>query len=121
MSASDKTAGRITHQTTGNQIITNYESLSFITAQMREAAVHGEWDQLVQLEQQCSRHVVTMKTADAEGELDEPGRQRKIQLIKNIMADDAVIRNRTEKWMEQLQSIMQSNRHEQRLQQAYGV
>lgn len=103
------------------QEITNYESLSLLTAQMREAAMHGEWDRLIQLEQQCSRHVVTMKTANAETELDEPARQRKIQLIKKILVDDADIRSRTEKWMGQLQNIMQSNRHEQRLQQAYGV
>ncbi|MGA8864739.1 MAG: flagellar protein FliT [Gallionella sp.] len=121
MSASDKTTGETIHQAVGNQIITNYESLSSLTSKMREAAVHGEWDQLVRLEQQCSQHVVTMKTADAEVELDEPARLRKIELIKNILADDAVIRNRTEKWMVQLQSIMQSNRHGQRLQQAYGV
>lgn len=101
--------------------ITNYELLSLLTAQMRDAAMHGEWKQLVQLEQQCSRHVVTMKAANAEAELDEPARQRKIQLIKKILVDDAAIRNRTEKWMGQLQRIMQSNRHEQRLQQTYGV
>lgn len=104
-----------------SKVIANYESLSSITGKMRDAAVHGEWDQLVVLEQQCCQHVATMKPVDASARLDEPSRQRKIELIKNILADDAVIRNHTEKWMGQLQSIMQSNRHEQRLQQAYGV
>lgn len=101
-------------------IIVNYESLSVLTAQMREAAARGEWDQLADLERQCSRHVATMKPADAAAALDEPSRQRKIQLIKKILADDAEIRNRTEVWMGQLQRIMQSNRQEQRLQHAYG-
>lgn len=105
---------------TGYQVIKNYESLSSITSQMRDAAVHGEWDQLVNLEQQCSQHVATMKPVDAAAKLDEPTRQRKIQLIKKILADDAEIRNHTETWMGQLQQIMQSNRQEQRLQQAYG-
>ena len=104
----------------GAQVIMNYESLSAITGQMRDAAVHGEWDALVGLEQQCSRHVATMKPADASATLNESARQRKIQLIRKILADDAEIRNRTEIWMTQLQHIMQSNRHEQRLQQAYG-
>lgn len=103
-----------------SQVITNYESLSAITSQMRNAAAQGEWDTLVGLEQQCSRHVMAMKPADAAAALDEPARQRKIQLIKKILADDAEIRNRTEVWMDQLQHIMQSNRQEQRLQQAYG-
>jgi len=103
-----------------NQVITNYESLSAITSQMRDAAVQGEWDALIGLEQQCSRHVAAMKPADAATALDEPTRQQKIQLIKKILADDAEIRNRTELWMEQLQRIMQSNRQEQRVLQAYG-
>ncbi|HXU93654.1 MAG TPA: flagellar protein FliT [Gallionella sp.] len=104
-----------------SQAISNYESLSAITARMRDAAIHGEWDELVDLEQQCSRHVAAMKPVDAAEVLDEDSRQRKIQLIKKILADDAEIRNRTEAWMGQLQRIMQSNRQEQRLRQSYGV
>lgn len=104
-----------------SEVITNYESLFSITSQMRNAAVHGEWDQLVVLEQQCSNHVATMKPMDAAAKLDEPARQRKIELIKKILADDAEIRNRTEMWTGQLQRILQSNRQEQRLQKAYGI
>lgn len=107
-------------QVTGHQVIANYESLSALTGQMREAAMHGEWDKLVNIEKQCSQQVAAMKPADAESELNESVRQHKIQLIKKILADDAEIRNRTEVWMGQLQRIMQSNRQEQRLQQAYG-
>lgn len=109
------------HQITGYQVISNYESLSAITSQMRDAAMQGQWDQLIDLEQQCSRHVATMKPVDTAVVLDENTRQRKIQLIKKILTDDADIRNRTETWMGQLRNIMQSNRQEQRLQQAYGV
>lgn len=103
------------------QIMVNYESLSVLTAQMRDAALQGEWDALVGLEQQCSRQVTAMRSLDTVTVLDESFRQRKIQLIKKILADDAEIRNRTELWMGQLQHIMQSNRQEQRLSQAYGV
>lgn len=102
-------------------IIASYESLSAITRQMREAAVQGEWEQLIALEQRCSQHVATIKPADGTVTLDEPSRQRKIQLIKKILADDAAVRDRTVAWMGQLQQIMQSNRQEQRLQRAYGV
>ena len=103
-----------------SQVILNYESLSAITTQMRDAAIQGRWDQLIGLEQQCSRQVEIMKPVDATTTLDEPARQRKIQLIKKILSDDAEIRNRTEAWMGQLQRIIQSNRQEQRLHQAYG-
>lgn len=103
-----------------HQVIANYESLFNLTAQMREAAVRGEWDQLIDLEQQCRRHVDAMKPADASATLDEPSKQRKVRLIKKILEHDADIRSRTVAWMGQLQRIMQSNRQEQRLQQVYG-
>lgn len=103
-----------------SQVITNYESLSALTGQMREAAVHGEWDKLVDIEKQCSQQVEAIKPMDATVMLDESARQRKIQLIKKILADDAEIRSRTVAWMGQLQRVMQSNRQEQRLQHAYG-
>jgi flagellar protein FliT len=104
-----------------SQVISNYESLSILTQRMREAVMREDWDQLIGLEQQCSRHVAAMKPVDASTVLDEPSRQTKIQLIKKILADDADIRSRTIEWMGQLQHIMQSNRQEQRLQHKYGV
>jgi len=103
-----------------SQVIANYESLSKLTAQMSEAAVQGEWDRLIDLEQRCRKHVDAMKQVDASILLDEPSRQRKVSLIRDILAHDADIRSRTVAWMGQLQRIMQSNRQEQRLQQAYG-
>jgi flagellar protein FliT len=105
---------------TTHQVIENYESLSALTNQMRSAAEQGEWDALVELEQQCSRKIAEMKPVDASIALDEGSRQLKIQLIKKILANDAEIRNRTQAWMGQLQHILQSNRQEQRLQRAYG-
>lgn len=102
------------------QVIENYESLSALTNLMRDAAEQGEWEELVQLEQQCSRKIAEMKPADDAVALDEGTRQIKIQLIKRILANDAEIRNRTQAWMGQLQHILQSNRQEQRLQRAYG-
>ena len=104
-----------------NSVISDYESLSSLTSQMRTAAAEGEWDRLIALEQQCSRHVDRMKSAGEKSLPDEAARQHKIQLIKKILADDAAIRNRTESWMGQLQGIMQSNRQEQRLSKTYGA
>lgn len=103
-----------------SQVITNYELLFALTGQMREAAARGEWDHLIDLEQQCRKLVDTMKPIDASTPLDEPSRQRKVRLIKKILAHDADIRSLTVAWMGQLQRIMQSNRQEQRLQQTYG-
>jgi flagellar protein FliT len=89
--------------------------------QMRQAAVRGEWDQLIRIEHQCSELVVAMKPLEAWVMLDAAARQHKNHLINKILADDAEIRNRIQVWMSQLQLSMQSNRQEQRLLQAYRV
>lgn len=101
-------------------VIENYEYLSALTGQMREAATQGEWDHLVELEQQCSQRVAAMKAQDASAALDEETRLRKVALIRKILADDAEIRNRTEPWMAQLQRVMQSARQEHRLLETYS-
>jgi flagellar protein FliT len=102
-----------------NSVIENYQHLSEITRQMRAAAVLGEWDQLVELEQQCSQHVESMKQLDL-APLDESIRLQKVALIHKILADDAAIRDQTLPWMAKLQHNIQSSRSEQRLQQAYS-
>ncbi len=99
-------------------LIEEYQTLSDITGQMRAAAIGGEWERLISLEEECSRKVEAIKPHD--GIPSDPAeRAQKIALLKKILADDADIRNRTELWMEQLQRIMQSARSEQRLQQTY--
>lgn len=99
-------------------LIEDYQQLSGITSQMREAAVVGEWNRLILLERECSRKIEAIKPHDCvPSNPDE--RAQKLALLKKILADDADIRSRTESWMEQLQSIMQSTRSEQRLQQTY--
>jgi len=102
-----------------NSVIDNYQYLSNITGQMRAAAAQGEWDQLAELEQQCSHHVESMKHQDI-APIDESIRLQKVALINKILADDAAIRDQTLPWMAQLQRIMQSSRSEQRVKQAYS-
>lgn len=102
-----------------NSVIQNYQQLSDITSQMRAAAAQGEWDQLVELEQQCSLHVEAMKQLDL-APIDESIRLQKVALIHKILADDAAIREQTAPWMAQMQRIMQSSRSEQRVKQAYS-
>jgi flagellar protein FliT len=102
-----------------NSVLENYRHLSSITAQMRNAAMHEDWEQLVELEQQCSRHVESMKQLDL-APIDESIRLQKVALINKILADDAAIRDQTLPWMAKLQNMMQSSRSEQRLHQAYS-
>jgi len=102
-----------------NTVIENYQFLSGITEKMRHAVTLGEWDRLIELEQQCSRHVASMKQLDL-APVDEGIRLQKVALINKILADDAEIRDLTLPWMAQLQCNIQGLRSEQRVKQAYA-
>jgi len=99
-------------------IIEDYQRLSSITEQMRNAAAAGEWDDLVELEKRCSQEVENIKPRDTVP-TDEASRKQKAALILKMLADDKAIRSYTEPWMRQLERIMQSARSEQRVQNAY--
>lgn len=101
-------------------MIANYESLSVLTGQMREAAKCDEWDHLISLENQCSSLVTATKPLDAEVILDAAAQLRKTQLIQKILADHAEISTLTQAWMGELHGIVQSIHQEQCLQKAYG-
>jgi flagellar protein FliT len=101
-----------------NMIIEDYQRLSSITEQMRNAAAMGQWDDLIELEKRCSQEVETIKPRDVVP-IGESERKQKAALILKMLADDKAIRAYTEPWMRQLERIMQSARSEQRLQDAY--
>lgn len=107
-------------QMSSSEVIANYELLAALHGQMRVAAAQGEWDQLINIEQQSSQLLATMKLLDAAVKLDAVAHRRKLQLIEKILADDVETRKHTQVWMDQLQLSMHSNRQERRLRLAYG-
>jgi flagellar protein FliT len=100
-------------------VIAAYESILGCTAQMLEAARASDWERLVEVEQDC-RKLVERLIADNTGQpLSGQLQQRKAEIIRKVLADDAEIRNFTQPWMAQLQNIIGSAGREQRLHRAY--
>jgi flagellar protein FliT len=101
-------------------ILEVYESVADITKQMVDAARTGDWDRLAVLESHCSTQVATLKQHDASIALTGAHRDKKVAIIRKILADDKEIRAITEPWMKQLTAMMQSTGTERKLSQAYG-
>ena len=89
---------------TSNEVLAMYETLASLTGTMSAAAQANDWDGLSRMENQCA----TVKSAAATGipALDGAARQRKIALIKQIMANDRAIRACTEPWMNKVDALM---------------
>jgi flagellar protein FliT len=93
---------------TSNEVLSMYENIAGLTAKMAVAAQAGDWTCLAKLENQCAAQASAVESGvtPLEGEM----RQRKIDLLKQIMANDRVIREVTEPWMAQIANVMSPHR-----------
>jgi flagellar protein FliT len=96
---------------TGSEVISMYEQIAGLTHQMVAAARCSDWANLSRLERQCAA-----ARSDADGPiapLAGTARLHKIDLLKQILANDREIRNSTQPWIQQLSNIMQAPQREQ--------
>ncbi len=100
-------------------ILDVYASISAKTGEMLEAAKSSDWDRLVVLEQDCRALIEALKQSDAGADVGARFVQRKVALIRKVLADDAEIRKFTEPWMTQLEAFLGNTRREHKLQRAY--
>ena len=103
------------------EILSIYENVAVITNQMLTAARNGKWDELVELESHCSSQVATLKSSESPAPLTGEIREKKVRIIKQILADDREIRTITEPWMKQLSVMMNASGTERKLSQVYGA
>jgi flagellar protein FliT len=89
---------------TSNDVLSMYENLAGLTAKMSVAAQSGDWASLASLEKQCASQATAVQTGVPA--LSGAPRMRKIDLLKQIMANDRAIRDVTEPWMGRLENAM---------------
>jgi flagellar protein FliT len=104
-----------------HEILSIYENVAVITDQMLEAARNGDWEQLIALESDCASQVEILKNEDTPAPLPPVARERKVTIIKKILADDRAIRTITEPWMAELSLLMNSGGTRRKLSQAYDA
>ena len=95
---------------TSTDVLSMYENIAGLTNQMVRAARSSDWDGLAKLERQCA-------TAASGINVGVPAlcgapRLHKIDLLKQILANDRKIRAVTEPWMTQLSNAMQVPRQQ---------
>ena len=100
-------------------ILTTYEHIARLTAQMLAAARSGEWDVLVALERDCSALFARLFSGEEEQPRSAEFQHRKARLIRGILDDDAEIRLLVEPWLNQLSQLIGHAGRERRLIQTY--
>lgn len=89
---------------TSNEVLAMYENIATLTGRMAIAARAGDWNGLAQLETQCALHASGARAGVPA--LEGAQRKRKIDLLKEIMANDRAVREITEPWHGQLERAM---------------
>lgn len=89
---------------TSNEVLSMYETIAGLTAKMAGAAQSGDWNGLAAMENQCAAQAAQVATGVPP--LTGAARLRKVDLIKQILANDRAIREITEPW--QLSDVMEA-------------
>jgi len=105
----------------GAEVISLYESVAELTDQMLAAAREENWDLLTKLEADCAHIVGALRKMEASVKLSDDRRERKVKILKKILADDKDIRNLTEPGLKKLSALIQNTSTERKLASAYGV
>jgi flagellar protein FliT len=99
----------------GSEIITTYEAILIATGKMLKVVQRADWRNLIVLEQECGNLIKKIIINDESNMLSDELRQRKLEIIQQILAVDAEIRTFTQPWMVQLQIILRNTIREHRL------
>lgn len=106
---------------TTQQVLSTYEAMQALTAQMVAAASASDWDQLAVLERRCAVHVQDLKDHAEDLPMSGEHRVAKIQIIRQLLDDDRKIRDLTMPWMAHLSAMIGSTRSQSRLVNTYGA
>jgi flagellar protein FliT len=90
---------------TSNDVLAMYENIAVLTGKMANAAQAGDFQSLAKMEAQCALQAAPAATGVPA--LEAAPRMRKIELLKQIMANDRAIRAVTEPW--ELSKVMSTH------------
>jgi flagellar protein FliT len=104
--------------TSSQQNLQHYESISRLSEEMLAAARSGDWDNLAEAQRNCASAVDALR-ALPQPELDAAQVQRKTQIIRKVLAEDAEVRALTQPRLAELDVLLRGIQVQRNLGQAY--
>jgi flagellar protein FliT len=104
-----------------NELLARYESIADVVGRMLAAARREEWDVLVELQDRYKNLVESLKDIDRGVELGMGERQRKFDLLRRILADDAQICDLANPALARLSALIAASRPTRALRETYGM
>jgi flagellar protein FliT len=100
---------------TSQEVLSAYEAMLGLTAELIAAANKHDWERFVHLEKCCSDHAQMISNNSPSLPMTGPSRQKKIALINQLLSDDRTIRDLTAPWMIHLSALIHSREPQRRL------
>lgn len=92
---------------TSNDVLSMYENVAALTNNMVMAARASDWESLGRLENQTAAATAVVAAGATVAPLEGSARQRKIDLLKQILANDRAVRDVTEPWLNRVPGMPQ--------------
>ncbi len=100
-------------------VLRYYESIAGQSQRMLSAARAGDWEDLCAAEEECARLIDHLKQLGDAPPLSADERERRMQILKQMLAEDAEIRDLTEPWLKQLEELLGNAGNQRRLSDRY--
>jgi flagellar protein FliT len=88
------------------RLIARYQEVAQLSREMLAAARREDWNEVARLETSCQSRIEQLKRAAMIEPLNAIEQQRRIELLREILQDDAQIRARAEPWLLELERLL---------------
>jgi flagellar protein FliT len=97
-------AGRAEQQS--RRLIERYQEVARLSGEMLAAAHREDWEEVARLETRCRILIGQLKRAALSEPLSPAEQHRRIELLRDILQDDAQIRMQAEPWLLELERLI---------------
>lgn len=97
------------HETSRSSLLRHYEAIAQASCAMLAAAHAGDWIEVTRQEERCRALIAALKASDG-APLSAAEDAVRMRLLRQMLADDAQIRDQAEPWLEQIASYISTMR-----------
>jgi flagellar protein FliT len=87
-------------------LIDRYQEMARLSRAMLEAAHRSDWEAVARIEALCRLQIGELKRAAIAEPLGAEEQRRRIELMREMLRDDAQIRRRAEPWLLELERLV---------------
>lgn len=88
-----------------------YQTMANLSEQMVLSAREGDWDQVTETEQQVARIAADLSARPTPEPRDEQDRTQRVMLLKQMLRNDAIVRELAQPWLQELSRILKNGQH----------